>query len=99
MKNTDRTIVTAISAHLLLVMLLVLTMSCNSCTINEKDFNRLMQQEGISNIQNLGHVYTGCADSDNLATGFKGIKNGVPVKGIVCGDNSWGGKGYTIRYR
>lgn len=60
-------------------------------------FEKLMIQEGILEARQEGMPLVGCSDSDSsaLSVKFSGRKNGVPVKGIVCGGYL---KAYTIRY-
>ena len=63
-----------------------------------EDFSRIMAQEAIQNPVSTGYQYTGCGDSDTIHEGFTGVKNGVPVTGVVCGGNAnWGGKGFVVR--
>jgi hypothetical protein len=70
---------------------------CGCGANNTQTFNRLMQQENITNATNLGTAWFGCAESDNTMYNvkFKGVKNNTPVSGVICGGPL---KGYTIRY-
>jgi prepilin-type N-terminal cleavage/methylation domain-containing protein len=66
--------------------------------LSPEDFSRIMAQEGIKSASSTGYQYTGCADSDTIHEGFTGVKNGVPVTGVVCGGNpNWGGKAFVTR--
>ncbi|TGJ99820.1 hypothetical protein EHO57_13735 [Leptospira langatensis] len=62
---------------------------------NEKS-RQLLEMEGFSQIQITGFRFLGCAEEDDLAIGFKAIKNGFTVTGTIC--SSFFGKGHTIRY-
>lgn len=67
------------------------------CTaVDGEDFARLMKQEGVVNPVNDGYPLFGCGKDDDFATAFHGTKNGVPVKGVICGGLL---KGKTIRYQ
>lgn len=77
----------------LIIVMLALTAS-GACNIADKDMVRIMRQEGVSDYRNKGAVYFGCGH-DAFGTNFSGVKNGVAVRGAVCG--GWG-KDYTIRY-
>lgn len=78
---------------LFLVMLLLTT--SGACNVSQGDLSRLMLQEGISQWQDRGPVYFSCGGAGTFGSHFAGVKNGVPVKGVVCG--GWL-KNYTIRY-
>jgi prepilin-type N-terminal cleavage/methylation domain-containing protein len=63
-----------------------------------EDFSRIMHQEAIQNPVSTGYQFTGCGDGDTIHEGFTGVKNGIPVTGVVCGGNAnWGGKGFVVR--
>ena len=67
--------------------------------INPSDFYRSMAQEGIQNPQQGPYRYGACAESDTFNSTFTGVKNGIPVSGVVCA--GWGGpygKAMTVRY-
>jgi prepilin-type N-terminal cleavage/methylation domain-containing protein len=51
--------------------------------MDPSDFNRIMATENIQNAQSTGYQYTGCGDGDTIHEGFTGVKNGVPVTGVV----------------
>ena len=76
--------------------LAIFFLSLCGCTVSKDDVARLMKQEGITDWHDDGLAVIGCADDDILQSGFHGIKNGQPVKGVICGG---GTKGYTIRYK
>ena len=68
------------------------------CQIDGATFYRLMKQEGISQPLDGGYSMTGCGEGDTISQKFSGMKNGVPVSGVVCGGGGTWGKAYTIRY-
>lgn len=59
------------------------------------DFSRLMRQEGITQVQPVDVTLFSCGHGDGFATGFRGVKNGQSVQGVVCGGFF---KSNTIRY-
>ena len=78
---------------ILIIALLILA----SCSHSPATANRLLQQEGISEVHLDGHpMFSGCADDEAYATAFTGKKNGVPVRGVICGGHF---KANTIRYK
>lgn len=71
----------------------------NGYGIDPADFNRIMAQEGIQSAVQGPYRYGACAASDTFNSSFTGVKNGVPVSGVVC--SGWGGpygKAMTVRY-
>ncbi len=67
--------------------------------IDPTDFSRMMAQEGIQNAQQGPYRYGACSNSDQFNSSFTGVKNGVPVNGVICA--GWGGsygKAMTVRY-
>lgn len=78
----------------LFVVMLLLTAS-GACNVPQRDLSRLMLQEGIMQWKDRGPVYFSCGETDTFGSRFSGIKNGVPVNGVVCG--GWM-KSYTVRY-
>ena len=84
--------------HAILTMLAVCVLaSCTDSKNEEMEFRKLMMQEGITNPVKKGAAFIGCSGSDDVffSYRFSGLKNGVPVNGIVCGALF---KGRTIRY-
>jgi hypothetical protein len=77
-------------------ILIIATLILVGCTHDPKDAHRLLRQEGITSVNLHGHPFiSGCAKGEDFATTFTGIKNGVPVNGVICG--GWM-KSNTIRY-
>ena len=74
---------------------IALTLLCG-CTVSQKDIERLMKQEGITDWKDDGYAPLGCSDDDDFHSKFHGTKNGQPVTGFICGGIT---KGYTIRYK
>jgi hypothetical protein len=81
-------------ARLLLVLTSLLVLS--GCAVDQKDMARLMRQEGITEWRPTGADLFLCGHGDLTSEAFEGVKNGQPVKGVVCGGAL---KAYTIRYR
>lgn len=79
-------------------ILLVILVCTVGCTVPEKDALRLMQQEGIKDPKFDGYAILGCGDKDDTNIKFSGQKNGVKVKGVICGSLFGLAKNYTIRY-
>lgn len=78
----------------LLALALLLILSLCNCT-SVKTARRVLETDGITEIELTGYDALGCGQGDNYATGFKGKKNGRAVKGVVCEGIT---KGATIRY-
>lgn len=76
--------------------LLIISILClGACTQEPYQLRKILQAEGITNIELTGYSLFGCSDNDTFKTGFKGIKNGVPIEGVVC--SGWL-KEPTVRY-
>ena len=80
---------------LILASVMMLMVGCGAN--DDATFKRLMLQEGITNSTNLGPAWFGCSGSDSgfYNIKFTGVKNNIPVSGVICGAPM---KGYTIRY-
>lgn len=76
---------------ILIVTLLVVT----GCTQSESKVKRILESDGITEIQLKGYKFMACSESDSFSDEFTGIKNGRKVRGVVCG--GWS-KGSTIRF-
>jgi hypothetical protein len=80
--------------RLLLVLASLLALS--GCAVDQKDMARLMRQEGDYRVAaNRCDLFL-CGHGDLTSETFEGVKNGQPVKGVVCGGAL---KAYTIRYQ
>jgi len=79
---------------LLAILLAILLAGCTSHT----DAERALDSMGFTQVQITGYRWFGCADSDDLHTGFRALGvNGKPVTGVVCSSFFWG-KGTTVRF-
>jgi len=74
--------------------LLLLAVVLGGCT-DAPNTARLLEAEGMQNVQITGYQFFGCGQEDWYHTGFRGIKNGKAVEGVVCSGIL---KGHTIRY-
>lgn len=74
-----------------LIILLLLT----ACT-SENEATRVLQMEGVTDIQFTGYSWFTCSKDDFFHTGFTGMRNGKPVEGVVC-SGLWL-RGSTVRY-
>jgi len=84
---------------IIVVVFILIVSGSISYELDPADFARIMRQEGIESPVNNGHQWSGCSDSDTINSGFSGIKNGVGVRGVVCGGaGGWGSKAFTVRY-
>lgn len=83
-----KSIVIALSA-------IILTAYCSS----ENDFNngkKQLESMGYTQVENTGHQFWCCGDSDGFSTGFKAKDRfGNAVVGCLCSSI---GKGVTIRF-
>ena len=55
----------------------------------------ILARDGMTKIEMTGYVFLGCSKDDWYHTGFRAVKNGQPVNGVVCAGFF---KGSTIRY-
>lgn len=51
---------------------------------NPERANKTLKIEQISEVKFTGLKFLNCGINSFYSTGFKGIKNGVPVEGSVC---------------
>lgn len=80
---------------LIVVLVAIVWYSISPPGIAPADFARLMRQEAITEAQPVSVSLFSCGEGDGFATGFRGIKNGQPVKGVICSGIF---KSNTIRY-
>ena len=74
----------------------ILIASCTSSSDFEKGAEQL-EQQGYTNVQNIGYTLFCCSDSDDYSTGFTCLNSkGEKVEGCFC---SGIGKGLTIRFK
>lgn len=83
---------------IVLITLLTLAACTTGCTAPRDDVERVLTDQGYTDISVGGHDFFGCSKDDTTANKFtaKG-PTGRPVKGVVCGSWSFWGKGYTVR--
>lgn len=92
--NTNEYSVNKILAILAVAILLLVATGCDD-HLELDDAARVLAGEGVTQTQFTGYDGGACADSDLHHTGFTGMRNGVSVRGTVCGGRL---KGYTVRY-
>ncbi len=77
------------------IFLISIFSSCSSTN----DFNKgkeQLEQQGYTDVEDIGHVFFCCGSDDSFSTGFEcKNKQGKTVKGCFC---SGAGKGVTIRF-
>lgn len=82
-----------------LIICFGLFVGASSCTSNN-DFNKakkILESQGLTNIESTGYKPFCCDEKDGWSTGFKATdKQGNPVKGCICSGLL---KGVTIRYQ
>ena len=61
----------------------------------QNDSLELIKADGVQEAQMTGWAFFGCSNSDTFSYGFRGLKNGARVEGVVCSGFL---KGATIRY-
>jgi hypothetical protein len=69
---------------------------CGACNVYGPDAERLLRQEGYTQVKVYGHAWFECGFADTFSSQFAAIKNGETVRGAVCG--GWL-KDYTVRYK
>lgn len=83
-----------------IVLGLAILLTLCGCFTQPDSARRILESDGVTNIEILGYQLTGCSQDDSSHTGFRDVKNGKAVTGVVCGpawELPWS-KGYTIRY-
>jgi len=76
-------------------VLILLCIAAGACNVSDQECRRILYQEGVTGIQLSGHAWFACSEDDAFSTAFSGVRNGVRVKGAVCGGFL---KNYTVRY-
>lgn len=74
---------------------LVLLLTLAACT-NEQEARRVLEMDGVTDIEMTGYDWFGCSKDDQYHTGFTGIRNGHRIEGTVCSGLLF--KRSTIRY-
>lgn len=65
----------------LLVIIALLFTSC----VNEKEANRVLTQQGYTDIELCGYAWFACGRSDTYSTCFKATNHvGNKIEGVVC---------------
>lgn len=73
-------------------------LALSACTAPASDVQRVLADQGMTNIKLTGHRWFGCGQHDDTADGFEATSiAGRPVTGVVCGSLGWG-KAYTVRF-
>lgn len=77
------------------LLLLLFAVSLFSCT-DEDGAERILEENGYTDIEITGYKAFCCGEDDTFKTGFRATgPTGKPVSGCVC--SGWG-KGGTIRF-
>ena len=79
-------------------ILILIPLALFACTAPVGEVERVLADQGYTDISVGGHDFFGCSKGDTTANKFtaKG-PTGRPVKGVVCGSWVGWGKGYTVR--
>ncbi len=78
------------------LLILTLVLALTACTQPDQS-KRLLESQGMTNVEITGYNFFGCSEDDSFHTGFKAISvNGTEIKGTVCSGMFF--KGATIRY-
>lgn len=77
-------------------IIIILSIFLLSACTDEETAQRVLEENGFTDIKLTGHKSWCCAKDDHMSTGFTAkTLSGKTVSGCVC--NSWG-KGATIRF-
>jgi hypothetical protein len=79
---------------MLRIALALFVLGLIGCT-NAKKSRAVLEADGVTQIEMTGYSVFGCSENDTFADGFRGVKGGRRVKGVVC--SGWM-KGSTVRY-
>lgn len=74
---------------------LFLTLFLVGCT-NATETKRVLEMDGVTNIEITGYKFFACSQDDFYHTGFKGQRNGKNIEGTVCSGLLF--KASTVRY-
>jgi hypothetical protein len=75
-------------------ILIVALLGLTACT-DQKGAQRVLEEQGYTDIKTTGYSFFACSENDTFATGFEAMSPaGKSVKGTVC-SAFW--KGKTIR--
>ena len=77
---------------ILIILMISLFIGCT----NQKEARRVLEMEGLTDIQFTGYSWFTCSKDDFYHTGFSGIRNSKRVEGTVC-SGLWL-RGSTVRY-
>lgn len=80
--------------YLFMLIIFTLTFLC-ACT-SENEARRVLEMDGVTNIQMTGYRWFSCSEKDFYHTGFSGERNGKQIHGVVCSGLIF--KASTIRY-
>lgn len=75
--------------------LIIISLLLIGCT-NEHEARRVLDNDGVTDVQMTGYKWFACGDHDFYHTGFSGKRNGKNIEGIVCSGLIF--KASTIRY-
>lgn len=82
-----------------ILLIAIIATALTSCMTSDNDFEKgkaQLEQQGYTNIENIGYQLFCCGRDDGFSTGFScKDKNGNTVTGCFC---SALGKGITIRF-
>lgn len=68
----------------------------SSCGVNVENATRVLESQGLTNVQITGFSLMGCGKDDSFASNFTAVgANGKEVNGTVCA--GWF-KGITVRF-
>lgn len=73
----------------------LLTALLCSCT-NEQEARRVLEMDGVTDVQVTGYSWFACGKGDFYHTGFTGKRNGKTIDGTVCSGLLF--KASTVRY-
>lgn len=74
---------------------LILFLLLTACTNHTEAF-RVLDQDGVTDVQITGYSWFACGHGDWYHTGFEGKRNGKPIHGTVCSGLFF--KNSTVRY-
>ncbi len=78
------------------VILFLLYIALGGCGIDRYTMTRLLSAEGVVNWTDEGYRFLECGHGESLEEGFRGVKNGQPVRGLICATPLGG---YVVRYK
>lgn len=79
-----------------LIVIVIVIQGRGTCDPPPSQANAAIERDGVSSVTLGGHSFQ-CGRGEVAGIEFEGVKNGKPVRGVLCGLSSDGP--FIVRYR